>query len=283
MSYESLVQQPGDVLNGIFNVAQINGISGITYNYSNPYLMGTFTGFVLDTVTPIGTAGFHLTFTGGALNYYSNATNLFAGTTLTSNAGTQAAAIAAIQAGTLELSLTPQLIDATHTLYIDILGGLNNFAAASTSAVYLDITGGASAGLFYTDSFQNSFTGQLADALYQGSANTTQCGSTGQPVAGLRYQSCDFERDPRASYPVAVRRGSGRCRCGPPPQGQKGLIDFPPVAETAPSGRRFCLCPVQLIWRRLPSRSWPDRIAVFRDNRVPGRIADRSLGAASQQ
>src|SRR5438105_10198407 len=54
-SYESLVQQHGDVLRGIFNVAQINGNNNqITYQYGNggKFLVGVFDGFTLDQATP---------------------------------------------------------------------------------------------------------------------------------------------------------------------------------------------------------------------------------------
>jgi hypothetical protein len=183
-SYESTVANPGDILNGIFNVAQINGSSGITYSYgTGTFLTGTFTGFVLDTVNPIS-GGFRLSFTGGALQYYSSASDPFAGARLVNNTqlaptlANQAAAIADLATGTLELSLTPQLIDATHTLYIDVFGGVppfTTFVSAGTSNVFLDITGGASASLFATDSITNTFTLALADAVFLGTANTQNC------------------------------------------------------------------------------------------------------------
>lgn len=176
-SYESLVLQPGDVLNGIFNVAQVNAASGITYTYGagNYFLVGSFTGFKLDSTSAIP-GGTRLFFTGGALNYYSFGADPFQTFNLTGGtSANQAASLASIASGTLELSLSPQLIDATHTLYIDVFGGLNNFAAASTSTVYLDIVGGALANAFVKDSLLNTFTAALADGQYQGSANTTQC------------------------------------------------------------------------------------------------------------
>jgi len=185
-SYESLVLQNGDKLNGIFNVTQITNATGIPYNYGGGgvYLVGAFTGFTLAGSDPIS-GGTRLYFTGGALNYYSFASDPFAGGALTSGTpANQAADIATIQGGTLELSLTPESIfNATTcpvagcTLYIDVFGGLNNFAAASTSTVFLDITGGASAGLFQQDAILNTTSGALADASYQGSANSQQCGA----------------------------------------------------------------------------------------------------------
>jgi len=177
-SYESTVAVKGDVLNGIFNVTQINGVSGITYSYGAPtFLVGSFTNFVLDTVTGI-TGGFRLAFTGGALNYYSFGADPFLGGALTNGSGTQQDALNAVALGTLELSLTPQLIDATHTLYIDVFGGVppfTTFVSAGTSKVFLDIVGGASASLFSQDTFTNTFTLALADGVYLGTANTENC------------------------------------------------------------------------------------------------------------
>ncbi|HKY19184.1 MAG TPA: PEP-CTERM sorting domain-containing protein [Rhizomicrobium sp.] len=178
-SFESLVTKPTDVLNGVFRVSEINGISGTTYQYGDAglYLVGRFTGFTLDTVTPVG-SDFKLAFTGGSLQYYSFGSNPFAGGALTSGAATlanQAAALAAIGAGTLELDLVPQLIDATHTLIITVPTSLTSFTGASTSTVWLDIIGGASAGLFYQDTLTNSSTLALADVAYQGSANSQNC------------------------------------------------------------------------------------------------------------
>jgi hypothetical protein len=198
-SYESLVLNNGDVLNGIFNVAQINGVNGITYGYGQggTFLTGAFTGFTLESQTAIA-GGTRLWFTGGNLSYYSTPTDPFASGALTTGpTSNQAASLATIASGTLELSLTPELIDATHTLYIDVFGGLNNFAAASTSTVYLDITGGASASLFEIDSILNSFTAVLADAAYQGSANTQQCAISPQwQVCGTNHATLSVIPEP---------------------------------------------------------------------------------------
>ena len=203
-SYENLVTKPGDTLNGIFNVSQINGSSGITYLYGDAsnFLVGRFTGFVLDSATPFSAgpiSGFSLLFTGGSLQYYSFASDPFAGGALTTGTpASQAASLAAIGAGTLELDLTPQLIDATHTLQITVLGSsLSSFASASTSTVFLDIIGGASAGLFDLDSFTNAFTLVLADASYQGSANSTTCLNSPQwQVCGTNHATLNVIPEP---------------------------------------------------------------------------------------
>lgn len=203
-SYESLVSTPGDILRGIFFVSSIQGSNGVAYTYGQggTFLTGVFDGFVLDTVTVSGPT-VHLTFTGGSLKYYSSATNQFAGANLVTNTQlaptllNQANAISNIESGNLELALTPQLIDATHTLYIDILGGLNSFAAAATSTVYLDIVGGSDMDAFVKDSLINSFTAVLADAAYQGSANTQQCTlSPGWQVCGTNHATFEVIPEP---------------------------------------------------------------------------------------
>ena len=50
-SYESLVQKPGDVLNGIFFVSSIQGSSGVSYTYGSggSFLTGVFTGVLPDS------------------------------------------------------------------------------------------------------------------------------------------------------------------------------------------------------------------------------------------
>lgn len=180
-SYESLVLNTGDVLSGIAFVSSIQGGTGVTYTYNGPYLTSAFTGFTLAGTASIA-GGTRLMFTGGSLGYYSFATDPFAGGALTNGTtAQQGAALTLIQSGTPEILLSPEIITgaacpiAGCTLYIDVFGGLNNFAAASTSTVYLDIIGGVSAGLFQKDTLLNTFTAQLADANYQGSANTQNC------------------------------------------------------------------------------------------------------------
>jgi hypothetical protein len=206
-SYESVVTKPGDVLNGIFNVAQINTATGISYNYGDGdyYLVGRFTGFTLSVVQatppsifePLG--GFNLAFTGGSLQYYSfNFDPFESGALTTGPAANQAASLAAIGAGLLELDLTPQLLpDGIHTLGIHVSGTLTGFTSASTSSVFLDIIGGASAGLFDLDSIQNAFTLAMADAVYQGSANTQQCAISPQwQVCGTNHATLNVIPEP---------------------------------------------------------------------------------------
>jgi hypothetical protein len=180
-SFESTVAAHGDELKGIFQVGLITGPSGVSYTYgSGTYLTGIFNGFILDTVTPLDGTGtnFRLAFTGGSLQYYTSATDPFAGGALTNGSGTQDAAIDIINNGGLELNLTPEVFDGTHTLTIDVFGGappFTTFVNAATSKVFLDIIGGAAADLFSKDTFTNTFTLALADGVYSGTANTENC------------------------------------------------------------------------------------------------------------
>lgn len=214
-SFESKVVNVGDTLNGIFRVTSIDDITGTTYTQHTPpqYVSGVFSGFKLAAVTNLN-GQFQLYFTGGALNYYSQATDPWVGAafdTLTKCpactpaqiAAAQTAAMTSLASGTNLLSLTPQVITnagpnhpilvPNTTLEIDITqGNLNNVQAASTQEVYLDITGGTLAGLFLPDTFLNSFTNLMtADAIYQGSAATNQCNlAAGQnvwPVCGTNH------------------------------------------------------------------------------------------------
>ena len=204
-SYESLVQNQGDILRGIFFVSSIQGSNGPAYTYGagGVFLTGVFDGFALDTVTNVAPGVITLAFTGGSLKYYSSAVDQFSGANLVTNTqlaptiANQQAAIANISTGNLELSLTPQLIDATHTLTITIIGGLNNFASASTSTVWLDIVGGSDQDSFVKDSLINSFTAVLADAAYQGSANTQHCSlSQGWQVCGTNHATFEVIPEP---------------------------------------------------------------------------------------
>jgi len=65
--------------------------------------------------------------------------------------------------------------------------------------VYLDIVGGASASLFVVDSLTNSFTAMLADAAYQGSANTLDCAVVSSPawqVCGTNHATLNVIPEP---------------------------------------------------------------------------------------
>jgi hypothetical protein len=206
-SFESLVTSPGDILNGITYVSTIQNAGGITYTYGQggSYLTGVFSGFVLNTVVNPSAGVFNLYFTGGSLNYYTSPTDPFAGGALTSGpTSSQAAAIAAVRAGTDVLSLAPEVIYngttitvPNTTLEITVIGGLNSFSAAATDEVYLQITGGTDASLFDLNSIENSFTAELADAAYQGSANSQDCSISPEwQVCGTNHATLDVIPEP---------------------------------------------------------------------------------------
>jgi len=158
-SYEILVQNPGDVLRGVFTVDSIKSSltpAIHTYDY--------------------GSGGLFLNFHGGTLNYYVSNVNNF-----TISSGIPAD-FAAAQSGSLWLSADAETIDAAgHTLSITLNNATSAavFTDASTSNALLDVTGGAAASIFDSNTFFNSQTGTFADLLFKGSANLVTDGSCG--------------------------------------------------------------------------------------------------------
>ncbi|MEO8301511.1 MAG: PEP-CTERM sorting domain-containing protein [Rhizomicrobium sp.] len=180
-SWETSTQNIGDILQGVITVASINNASSI----NNPvystggggqFLSAVFGGFVLRDVAFVGNS-FTLSFTGGFLNYYTSATNPLANLALV-NSGTVANAIDVVDNGALWESFTAQTIDALNdTLIITGVtqnGSLANVSSSGTSTVFLDRLPGGLGGLV-DDTFINPYLSQIADATYQGSANTGQC------------------------------------------------------------------------------------------------------------
>lgn len=177
-SYETLVNNPGDVLTGVFKVdtvkSTLNPVSTYVYGQGGAYLMGYFSGFTLQSVVANG-SNLNLLFTGGTLNYYVSNTDTF-----TINQGV-ATDVANASSGALWLSATPQVIDgAGHTLSITLFNAssTSNFLTSTASAL-ADVTGGAAAAFFDSNSFFNSANGQFADLLFQGSADLAAAGSCG--------------------------------------------------------------------------------------------------------
>jgi hypothetical protein len=177
-SYETLVNAPGDFLSGVFKVQAIastlNPTSTYTYGAGGLYLMGSFSGFKLDTVVTNG-SNINLLFTGGSLSYYVNTADSF---TIDQGAATD---IANASLGSLWLSADPQSIDALgHTLSITLFGAssTSQFGTSLASAL-ADVTGGAAASYFDTNTFLNPFDDHNADVLFSGSANGILVGSCG--------------------------------------------------------------------------------------------------------
>lgn len=181
-SYETLVQNAGDQLQGMFTVDSIkSSLSPAihTYNYgtNNVYLTGVFSGFILEQPIINNNNTVTLNFHGGSLNYY--VTN---GNTFNTSTGTVAGDLATATSANLWLSATPEVIDgAGHTLIITLNGATSAsiFSDAATTNVLLDVTGGAAASIFDSNTFFNSATGLFADLLFKGSANLVTDGSCG--------------------------------------------------------------------------------------------------------
>jgi hypothetical protein len=184
-SYEILVQNPGDVLRGVFTVDSIKSSltpAIHTYNYGQDYgsgplfLKGSFDGFILETPIVNANNTVTLNFHGGTLNYYVSNVNNF-----TTSSGI-AADFAAAQSGSLWLSTTAEVIDGLgHTLSITLNNATSAavFTDASTSNALLDVTGGAAASIFDSNTFFNSQTQTFADLLFKGQANLVTNGSCG--------------------------------------------------------------------------------------------------------
>ena len=181
-SYETLVTAAGQQLQGMFTVDSIKSSLNPavhTYNYGTGgvYLTGVFSGFILETPIVNANNTVTLNFHGGALNYYVSNTNNF-----NIGSGNTATDLATASSGALWLSAAPEVIDgAGHTLIITLNNATSAaaFSDAATSNVLLDVTGGAAAAIFDSNTFFNSATGTFADLLFKGSANLAVGGSCG--------------------------------------------------------------------------------------------------------
>jgi PEP-CTERM motif len=197
-SWESLVQKPGDILNGIVNLTSITGSQGVSFTsgQGGVFIAGAFENFVLQAVVPnqaVNPTSFSLAFSGGSLKYWTYAADPFATNVLFNGGLSQATAIQDLKTGgngvlaptSLWLSLAPEAIcpnaacpagsNSSTTLLITInASDITNFTSASTDQVYLDIIGGAAANAFVKDTITNSFViaNGPADASYQGTANS---------------------------------------------------------------------------------------------------------------
>lgn len=188
-SWETNTSAVGQVLQGVVTVASINSpTSAVNPIYvtggQGQFLSAVFDGFVLRSVSigapdAFGNSQFTLSYTGGFINYYTSATNPLASIPGAVN-GTFASAAALITAGTPFLGFTAETIDAFNdTLVITGIqqgSGLANVTSSGTSTVFLDLNMSfGTPGIIQQNTFLNPWLQQLADATYQGSANTGQC------------------------------------------------------------------------------------------------------------
>ena len=188
ISAETLLTAKGQAFEGVFSVSQI-GNSALqttwTSGQNGAYLYGAFQGFNVDSITGTPSTGITILLNGaGTISYYESSTNNF-----TASSGTVAADVAADTTGSLFLEAQAEQINSagdTLELSIPAGGSTSSFTQAGALA-YLNVIGGDAAYNFTTQSLVNSFTGQAADIIYSGQANSgsngTDFGVTGSNTA----------------------------------------------------------------------------------------------------
>ncbi len=149
----------------MFNQTWGNGQNGVQLAY-------VFTGYVANTViAPTDTTNGTITFTGGTLTFYTLPAN-----TQINGLGSVAADVAAIESGTLWLSMTAPPEDAAgDTLVATIPAGtaVTGFDGAHGQGL-LDVTGGPAAANFATRTFANPFdVGGFSDETFTSDFSTS--------------------------------------------------------------------------------------------------------------
>ena len=144
---ETIVQNVGDVLHGIFNISSI-GDTGANTFWSNTAdnLTGRFDGLTVSNIVPAG-LGNTIYFTGGTLNIYNVGLGSFKPTASSNPIDPQICG-GACPLPWLTMSFVPgvSIFDPTATLVSDITGGLA--APAGSGHGLLRITGGTAASFF---------------------------------------------------------------------------------------------------------------------------------------
>ena len=214
-SWEVNTSNLGDVLSGVTTVASINNNAAVTnpvYTTGNccQFLSAVFGGFVLQTIQISGNA-FDLRYSGGFINYYTSPTNPFANLCAEVCVGTAASQEAIVAGGTVWEKFAAQQIlseavganDNSSTanqafnngaITLEIFGtvqagSLSAVTSSGTSTVYLSLVAGGLPNTIAPGGFINPFGNQIADATYQGSANSGQCASYGITASGP-FQIC---------------------------------------------------------------------------------------------
>jgi hypothetical protein len=186
-SWETNTSAVNQVLQGVVTVASINefgaAVNPVYLSGSGgQYLSAVFDGFILRDVSLSGNS-FQLSYTGGNIKYYTSTTNPFATIPGILNSSF-AVASAAVAAGTPWVGFNAETVDAFNDTLI-ITGvqqgsGFNLVTSSGTNTVYLKlIQGFGIPGMIQQNGFTNPWLNQLADATYQGSANTLQCAQYG--------------------------------------------------------------------------------------------------------
>ena len=147
--YETLISGPTSNFMGIGVVTGISdGGTTTTYGFGGvnppPYLYDEFSGFTVDTITTNSDGSLDIFLKGGQLSYYSFGSNQQASLLGSSSA---AAAVSAVEAGSLWLSLAPQAINsAGDTVDLHVPSGTLSNVGNSSAYAYLDVATGAAAG-----------------------------------------------------------------------------------------------------------------------------------------
>ncbi len=201
---------PGQQLEGVGTVAALANAGGLTTTWTSGQngveLVFEFTGFTSNVVTaPTSNLPGSVSYTGGMINFYV----LPAGTSI--SAGSVAGDIAAVQSGTLFLSETASPEDSSGDTLIEIIPAgdtLSSFSNASAFA-FFDITGGAAAVNFNTNSFADAYDiansgladGSLTIAISSGGVQN------GFPLSGSGTFTGNAAAVPEPSTAVALVLG----------------------------------------------------------------------------
>ena len=147
--YETLISGPSSNFMGIGVVTGISdGGTTTTYGFGGvnppPYLYDEFSGFTVDNIQNNADGSLDIFLKGGQLSYYSFGSNQQNSLLSSATAG---AAVSAVEAGSLWLSLTPQAINnAGDTVDLHVPSGNLANVGNSSAYAYLDVSTGAGAG-----------------------------------------------------------------------------------------------------------------------------------------
>lgn len=165
---ELLITAAGQQLSGVAAVTTILPSGSLTPTWiqsqNGKYLYVAFSGFTAKTVVaPTASTNGTITFTGGTVGLY-----VFNSPQSVTTQGSPAADVAKVETGTAFLTLSPEVVaDTNETLVVTVPAGqsLTAFDEA-TGALLLDVTGGAAASTFNTNTFFNSLEDTFADVKF---------------------------------------------------------------------------------------------------------------------
>ncbi|HKU63837.1 MAG TPA: PEP-CTERM sorting domain-containing protein [Rhizomicrobium sp.] len=171
VSAETLVQNPNDILSGVFTTTAItNGAFQSTYTgygFGGTYLAGFFTDFKLVNIDNSVTGHTLLQFTGGSLKYYVSATD-----NIVTDQGVANDIANIVNNGQLWAAFDAITGSNGYTLTIDVVGTPGSFTGASTDFVFLDVAAiPGLAGNFFNSNTQIDTNGIARDMSFSGTAS----------------------------------------------------------------------------------------------------------------